>query len=82
MADVNLDEAFKRAVASFYNNADYFKNTDKTSDTKVKYTQSFFDDQEKHIRKINKKAMPKAKELLDEVEPEISAQEGDNGNSK
>lgn len=79
MANITLDDAFRRAAASFYEKTDYFKNTEKLTGKPVKYKQSFFDDQEKHIRKVNKKAMPKAKELLDEVEPEMEAT---NGNSK
>jgi len=82
MANVTLDDAFRKAAAAFYQKADYFENTEKLTDTTVKYKQSFFDDQEKHIRKINKKAMPKAKELVDEVKSTMDEEEGeDNGNS-
>lgn len=67
MAQVTLEEAFRKAAYSYYNNEDYFKNTDEKGKKPVRYTLNFFDDQEKHIRKLNKKSLPKAKELIDEV---------------
>lgn len=76
---VDLDGAFKKAVASFYEKEDYFKNTEKLTGKKVKYNKDFFTTQEKHIRKSNKKAMSKAEQEKGEnaKSPIPSDDEGD-----
>lgn len=67
MASVDLDEAFRRAIRSFYENSD-FKEYEKVSGKKSKYSKEFFDGYEKELRKSVKKYKGKDKE---EVEEEV-----------
>jgi hypothetical protein len=53
---VDLDEAFRSAVAAFYEKSNFFENYEKTTGEKVKYGKEFFDRQEKHVRKSVRKS--------------------------
>lgn len=65
MAVIDDDEAFKRAVRSFYEGAG-FPELEKASGKKIKYSKDFFDGYEKELKAPPKKSKKELKQ--DEVE--------------